>query len=204
MLVAGLLASMESNMGGVSSPATAASAGLQGTQLLYGDDLLPGPTPVKTEREGGLGTLGFPGGGVPREFHWCFFLRRMFGIIVWGKLGVIECVYFRREFLMWRSMTHRNWRFEKPRCILWLLQPNSQNFAAYEAPDLAVSSLTDKQFSDLTQELHPLNDWNRIILAIKAGRFDNELEYEEIKQRASKKSVFSDSFPLMKRVEIGI
>jgi hypothetical protein len=41
----------------------AAAAGLQGTHMLYDEDLLSGPTPVKTEREGGLGTLGFPGGG---------------------------------------------------------------------------------------------------------------------------------------------
>jgi hypothetical protein len=60
MSVAGLLASIESNMGGVQIPATAAAAGLQGTQLLYDEDLV-GSTPMKTEREGGLGTLGFPG-----------------------------------------------------------------------------------------------------------------------------------------------
>jgi hypothetical protein len=44
-----------------------------------------------------------------------------------------------------------------------------------------VVNLTEKKFAKLTQEQHPVNDWNRIILAIKAGRFDNELEYEEIK-----------------------
>jgi hypothetical protein len=62
MSVAGLLASIESNMGGVPTPATAAAAGLQGTQLLYDDDLIQGSAPTKTAREGGLGTLGFPGG----------------------------------------------------------------------------------------------------------------------------------------------
>jgi hypothetical protein len=42
----------------VPSPAAAAVAGLQGMQQLYDEDLFPGPTPMKTEREGGLGTLG--------------------------------------------------------------------------------------------------------------------------------------------------
>jgi hypothetical protein len=51
-----------------------------------------------------------------------------------------------------------------------------------------VETLTEKQFGELTQEQHPVNDWNRIILAIKAGRFENELEYEDI---SSKKRVFS-------------
>jgi hypothetical protein len=46
-------------------------------------------------------------------------------------------------------------------------------FAANEAPALAVATLTDKQFGELTQEQHPANDWNRNILAIKAGRFEN-------------------------------
>jgi hypothetical protein len=62
---AGLLAWVENTMGSVPSPATAAAAaaGLQGTQLLYDEDLFSGPTPMNAEREGGLGTLGFPRGG---------------------------------------------------------------------------------------------------------------------------------------------
>jgi hypothetical protein len=62
MSVAGLIASMENIMGGVPSPAVAAAAGLQGTQLLYDEDLFSGPTPLKSEREGGLGTLRLRGG----------------------------------------------------------------------------------------------------------------------------------------------
>jgi hypothetical protein len=54
------------------------------------------------------------------------------------------------------------------------------------------------------QEQHPVNDWNRIILAIKAGRFENESEYEEIKQCASKKSVFGQSFTPRKKVKFGL
>jgi hypothetical protein len=63
MSVAGLLASMENIMGGVPSPAAAVAAGLQGTQLLYDEDLFSGPAPMKSEREGGLGTLELLGGG---------------------------------------------------------------------------------------------------------------------------------------------
>jgi hypothetical protein len=50
-------------MGGVPSPVAGAAAGLQGTQLLYDEDLFSGPTPMKSEREGGVGTFGLPGGG---------------------------------------------------------------------------------------------------------------------------------------------
>jgi hypothetical protein len=110
MSVAGLLASIESNMGGVPTSATAAAAaGLQGTHLLYDEDVV-GSTPMKTEREGGLGTLGFPG-GTPREFPWFFSLRRMLGDIAWGKLDGIECVCCRRYCVMWRSMRSRSWKF---------------------------------------------------------------------------------------------
>jgi hypothetical protein len=63
---------------------------------------------------------------------------------------------------------------------------------------------TKLQYSELTQEHHPVNDWNRIILAIKAGRFDNEVEYEEIEQRDSKKSVYSQSFTPRKKSKFGM
>jgi hypothetical protein len=38
-------------------------------------------------------------------------------------------------------------------------------------------------------------------LAIKAGLFDNDLEYEKIKKRASKKSLFNQSFTPRKKVK---
>jgi hypothetical protein len=81
---------------------------------------------------------------------------------------------------------------------------NQTKFAAYEAPALTVATLTDKQLGELTQEQHPLNDWNRIILAIKAGRFENKSEYEEIRQRASKKNVFSQIFTPRNEVKFGM
>jgi hypothetical protein len=62
MSIAGFLASMENTTGGVPSPPAVAAVGLQGTQLLYDEDLILGPTPTKIEREGGLGTLGLHGG----------------------------------------------------------------------------------------------------------------------------------------------
>jgi hypothetical protein len=77
-------------------------------------------------------------------------------------------------------------------------------FAAYEAPALAVASLTMAQYEDLTQEQNPVTDWNRIILAIKAGKFDTEKEYEEIKLRASKKSVFNQAFTTRKKVKFAM
>jgi hypothetical protein len=49
-----------------------------------------------------------------------------------------------------------------------------------------------------------VTDWNQIILAIKAGKFDTEKEYEEIKLRASKKSVFSQAFTPRKKVKFAM
>jgi hypothetical protein len=77
-------------------------------------------------------------------------------------------------------------------------------FAAYEAPALSVASLLMAQYKDLTQEQHPVTDWNIIILAIKDGRFDTEKEYEEINLRASKKSVFSQAFTPRKKVKFAL
>jgi hypothetical protein len=88
---------------------------------------------------------------------------------------------------------HGKHKLEIDEAMVHIMAPTTKQmkFAAYEAPTLSVATLTDKQFGELTQEQHPVNDWHRIMLAIKAGRFENELEYEDIKQRASKKSVFS-------------
>jgi hypothetical protein len=69
---------------------------------------------------------------------------------------------------------------------------------------LSVASFTVAQYEDLTLEQHPVTDWNRIMLAIKAGRFDTEKEYEEIKLRASKKSVFSQAFNPRKKVKFAM
>jgi hypothetical protein len=81
-------------MGGVPSPATAAAAaaGLQGTHLLYDEDLFSGPTPMQSERGGGLGTWVFPGGGYQVSFLGAS-LRIMLGIIVWEELDAIGFVY---------------------------------------------------------------------------------------------------------------
>jgi hypothetical protein len=47
---------------------------------------------MKSEREGGLGTLGFSV-GIPMEFPWCLSLRRMLGITVWDELDATGFVY---------------------------------------------------------------------------------------------------------------
>jgi hypothetical protein len=77
-------------------------------------------------------------------------------------------------------------------------------FAAYEAPALEVACISEKHYAELTQEQHPVNDWNRIIVAIKAGKFENEFEYEEVKQRASKKGVLIQAFTPRKKVKFGM
>jgi hypothetical protein len=90
--------------------------------------------------------------------------------------------------------------------MVHIMAPASKQtkFAACEYPALAVASLTETQYVELTQEQHPVTYWNRIISDIKAGRFDTEKEYEEINLRASKKSVFSQAFTPCKKVKIAM
>jgi hypothetical protein len=101
---------------------------------------------------------------------------------------------------------HEKHKLEIEEAMVHIMAPTTKQtkFDAYEHPALAVATLTDKQFRELTQGQHPMNNWNRIILATKDGRFENELEYEEIKQHAIKKSVFSRSFTPSKKVKFGL
>jgi hypothetical protein len=81
---------------------------------------------------------------------------------------------------------HDKYKVVVPEAMVHIMAPATKQtkFSAYRAPDLAVAILTAAQYEDLTQEQHPVIDWN--ILAIKAGIFDTEKEYEDIKLRASK------------------
>jgi hypothetical protein len=101
---------------------------------------------------------------------------------------------------------HEKQKLEIREAMVHIMAPTTKQtkFAAYEAPALAVANLSEKQHAELTQEQHPVNDWNIIILAINAGQFENEFEYEEVKQRASKKSVFSQAFTPRKKVKFGL
>jgi hypothetical protein len=93
-----------------------------------------------------------------------------------------------------------------PEAMVYTIAPSTKQtkFAAYEALALPVASLTAAQFENLTQEQHPVTDWTIIILAIKAGRFDTEKEYDEIKLRASKKRVFSQAFTPRNKVKFSM
>jgi hypothetical protein len=46
-------------------------------------------------------------------------------------------------------------------------------FTVYEAPTLAVDLLTDLHYATLIREHHSAGEWNRILLAIKEGGFEN-------------------------------
>jgi hypothetical protein len=62
MSVMNLIASMQRDMKNAPTP-VAVAADLQGTQLLYYDEKILGPSPaVKVKGEGGLGPFGLPGG----------------------------------------------------------------------------------------------------------------------------------------------
>jgi hypothetical protein len=77
-------------------------------------------------------------------------------------------------------------------------------FAAYDNPALAVDLLTDLQYADLIREQHPVAEWNRILLAIKEGNFENKSEFNDIKLRATRKPAFSKSFTPRKKVKFAM
>jgi hypothetical protein len=185
-------------------PAAALATDLQGKQLMYYEAQIPGLSPaVKVEREGGLGTFGFPGGGINgvplvllspgngQGFCLGRIRRDRLCLLQAGMCDVVK--HDKNKLVVLEAMVH-------------IMAPSTKQtkFAAYEAPALAVASLTMAQYEDLTQEQHPVTDWNRIILAIKAGKFDTEKEYEEIKLRARKKNVFSQAFTPRNKVKFAM
>jgi hypothetical protein len=56
-------------------------------------------------------------------------------------------------------------KLEIEEAMVHIMAPTTKQtkFAAYEALALAVATLTYTQSGELTQEQHPVNDWNRII-----------------------------------------
>jgi hypothetical protein len=204
MSVTNLIASMQRGMTNALT-LVAAAADLQGTQLLYYEEHISGPSPaVKVKREGGLGTFGLPGGGVINGVplvllspgHGQGFCLGQIGrdMLCLLQSGMCDVAKQDKKKLM------------VPEAMVHIMVPATKQtkFAAYEAPALAVASLTVAQYEDLTQEQHHVTDCNNIILAINAGRFDTEKEYEEIKLRASKKSVLGQAFTPRNKVKFAI
>jgi hypothetical protein len=138
--------------------------------------------------------LGLPGGGGPKGVSLVLLSPDNVRNYCFGKIGRDRVCLLQAG--MCDVARHEKHKLEIQESMVHIMAPSTTKtkFAAYEAPALEVANLTEKQFAEVTQEQHPVNDWHRIILVIKAGRFDKELEYEEIKQRASKKSMFSQSF----------
>jgi hypothetical protein len=132
MSVSDLIASMQRDMANALT-LTVAAADLQGTQLLYSEEHIMGPSPaVEAEREGGLGTFGW--GGLSMVCHWCFFLREMDTGFVWVELGMPGCACCRQECALWRSMIKTNWPCQD---MVHILAPAAKQtkFDAYEDPD---------------------------------------------------------------------
>jgi hypothetical protein len=105
--VANLLASIQHNSS--MAPAATAREELQATQLLSENDMNMAPTPLKMEKEGDLGTLGFPG-GVTRGCPWCCSLREMRRITVLVALDATESICYNGGCVMWRNMNDRMWK----------------------------------------------------------------------------------------------
>jgi hypothetical protein len=66
---------------------------------------------------------------------------------------------------------------------------------------LAVDLVTDLQYADLIREQHPVAEWNRILLEITEGTFENESESNKIKLWATRKPAFSKSSIPRKKVK---
>jgi hypothetical protein len=98
---------------------------------------------------------------------------------------------------------HERQKEEVKEPMIHIMTPATKqtNFAAYDTPALSVDLLTDLQYADLIPEQHPVAEWNRILLAIKEGNFENEPEFNEIKLRAARKPAFSKSFTPRKKVK---
>jgi hypothetical protein len=74
---------------------------------------------------------------------------------------------------------HERQKLEVKDPMMHIMTPATKqtNVAAYETPALDVDFLTDLQYDDLIREQHPIAEWNRILLAIKEGNFENESEF---------------------------
>jgi hypothetical protein len=109
--------------------------------------------------------------------HWCFSPRNGQGFCV-GRIGHARLCLLQAG--MCDVVKHDKNKGVVPEAMVHIMAPANKHtqFAAYEAPALAVASLTAAQYEYLTHKQHPVTDWNIIILAIKAGRFDTEKEYE--------------------------
>jgi hypothetical protein len=145
------------------------------------EEQISGPShAVKVEREGGVGTFGLPGGGINGVPLVLLSPGNGQGFCV-GRIGRDRLCLLQAG--MCDVAKHDKNKLVVPEAMVHIMAPATKQtkFAAYEAPALAVASLTLAQYEDLTQEQHPVTDWNRIIWAIKAGKFDTEKEYEEIK-----------------------
>jgi hypothetical protein len=74
-------------------------------------------------------------------------------------------------------------------------------FAAYHAPYVKFSQLMQSQYGQLAREQHSVSDWNRILFASNQANCEDDMDFEEVKIRAAKKSGSMPDFTLSKRVK---
>jgi hypothetical protein len=98
---------------------------------------------------------------------------------------------------------HERQKLEVREATVHIMIPSTKDtkMVAYGAPALEVGGLTDQHYVDLTQEQHMVRDWNIILLAIRYGKLENDLEFEEVKKRTSKKYYFGQAFTPSKNVK---
>jgi hypothetical protein len=71
-------------------------------------------------------------------------------------------------------------KVSEPMVVIMNRATTQTKFTVYEAPALAVDLLTELQYATFIREHHSAGEWNRILLAIKEGGFENESEFNDI------------------------
>jgi hypothetical protein len=92
------------------APAATALEELQATQLFFEDDMNMAPTPLKMEKEGDLGTLILPGGGVDKGVPVVLLSPGNAQFYCLGRIGRDRVCLLQRGFVMWRKMNGRRWK----------------------------------------------------------------------------------------------
>jgi hypothetical protein len=88
--------------------------------------------------------------------------------------------------------------------MLLILAParKATKFAAYREPSLPTSKLNQVQYNTLLQGRHDVVNWNRILTAVKVVRFDDGVEFQEVKTRAATKSELGMAVTPSKKAKI--
>jgi hypothetical protein len=103
---------------------------------------------MKSDREGGLGTLGLSGGGGTKGVSLVLLSPENVRNYYLGRIGRGRVCLLKAE--MCNVVKHEKQKLEIEESMVHVMAPTSKQtkFAAYEAPALAVATLTEKHFRE--------------------------------------------------------